>query len=70
VVATTRRPLREKVEHGVQQPAELGRQLARRLLSEEITMMRRPHLARGNDISEGTVLDLITQDRGRPLSER
>jgi hypothetical protein len=60
----------EKVEYGVQQPAELGRQPARRLRSEEITMMRRPHLARGSDISEGAMLDLITQDRGRALSER
>ena len=60
----------EKVEHGVQQPAELGRQPARRLRNEEITMMRRPHLARGSDISEGAMLDLITQDRGRALSER
>src|SRR5262245_56753917 len=60
----------EKVEHGVQQPAELGRQPTCRLRSEEITMMRRPHLARGSDISEGAMLDLITQDRGRPLSER
>jgi hypothetical protein len=32
--------------------------------------MRRPHLARGSDISEGAMLDLITQDRGRALSER
>jgi hypothetical protein len=33
-------------------------------------MVRRPHLSRGGDISEGAMLDLITQDRGRALSER
>jgi hypothetical protein len=60
----------EKVKHGVQQPAEPGRQPTRRLRSEEITMMRRPHLARSSDIGEGAMLDLIAQDRGRPLSER
>ena len=32
--------------------------------------MRRPYLARGSDISDGAMLDLITQDCGRPLSER
>ena len=33
-------------------------------------MMGRPHLARGSDISESAMLDLIPQDCGRPLSER
>jgi hypothetical protein len=33
-------------------------------------MMCRPHLVRGSDISEGAVLDLVTQDRGRAVSER
>jgi hypothetical protein len=58
---------REKVEDGIQHSAELGRQPLR---TQKVTMMCRPCLARGGDISEGATLDLITQDGGCPLSER
>jgi hypothetical protein len=44
--------------------------MARRLRGDEPVTIRRPHVARGRNIGERSLRDLIAQDRGRPLCER